>query len=75
MGGTTIWGKYGETVFTCVYWEESVKSNMWPIQIKLGTNHSCIKGIQVHLNEGTSPLPGGGGLNIFSFREPQDQKS
>jgi hypothetical protein len=33
--------------------------HIWPISIKLGTNYSCMKGIQVYSNEGPSPLQRG----------------
>jgi hypothetical protein len=47
----------GETIFTRIYWKESFKmKHLIPISIKLGTNRSCMKGIQVYLNEGLSPL-------------------
>jgi hypothetical protein len=36
-----------------------LKLNIWPILIKLGTNHSCMRGIQVYSNEGPSPLQRG----------------
>jgi hypothetical protein len=36
-----------------------LKGNIWPISIKLGTNISCMMGIQVYSNEGPSPLQRG----------------
>jgi hypothetical protein len=36
-----------------------LKWNIWPISIKLGTNISCMMGIQVYSNEGPSPLQRG----------------
>jgi hypothetical protein len=46
----------GETIFTFVYWKESFKMNNWPISVKLGTNISCMMGIQVYSNEGPRSL-------------------
>jgi hypothetical protein len=48
-----------ETIFTFVYWKESLKMKHLANFIKLGTNISCMMGIQVYSNEGPSPLPRG----------------
>jgi hypothetical protein len=66
--------------FLHVYIEKNLlKCNIWPISIKLGTNHSCKKGIQVYSNEVPSPLQRGDnhksakigkGYLIFSSPEP-----
>jgi hypothetical protein len=53
--GVTI----GKTILTCVYIEKEIFSTSRPISIKLGTNHSCMKGNQVYSNEGSSPLQRG----------------
>jgi hypothetical protein len=51
--GATI----GKTILTCVYIEkEMFFRTSRPISIKLGTNHSCMKGIPAYSNEGPSPL-------------------
>jgi hypothetical protein len=53
-GGATV----GKTIFTYVYIEKKILSSRTsrPISIKLGTNISCMMGIQVYSNEGQSPL-------------------
>jgi hypothetical protein len=45
----------GETIFTFVHWKESFKMKHLT-NFKLGTNISCMMGIQVYSNEGPSPL-------------------
>jgi hypothetical protein len=58
-----VGGKRGETIFTFVYWKESFKRNIWPISIKLGTNISCMMGIEVYSNEVQVLFKGGDNHN------------
>jgi hypothetical protein len=46
----------------CLYWKKSLKllsRIRWQISIKLDTNHTCIKGIQVYTNKGPGHLQRG----------------
>jgi hypothetical protein len=56
LGEATI----GKIIFTYVYIGKKIFSRTSrPIAIKLGTDISCMMGIQVYSNEGSSPLQRG----------------
>jgi hypothetical protein len=40
----------------CILEKHLSTQNNWPISIKLGTNISCVMGIQVYSNKGQNPL-------------------
>jgi hypothetical protein len=51
--------KRGNYFYICILERIILKWNIFPISIKLGTNISCMMGIQVYSNEGPSPLQRG----------------
>jgi hypothetical protein len=56
------WGCMGPQWGKCLYWKKSLKilsSISRPISIKLGTNHPCIKKIQICTITGPGPLQRG----------------
>jgi hypothetical protein len=55
-GGNGGGHKGGNYFYTCILERILLKWNNWPISIKLGTNISCMMGIQVYSNEGPRPL-------------------
>jgi hypothetical protein len=50
--------KRGKVVFHANNGNNLLKLNIWLISFKLGTNLSCMKEIQVYLNEGPNSLWG-----------------